>query len=54
MDIFQLTHNLLIIKTPEGGLMVDCQNQTIKAINAECYELAASLKELLFEIRQAV
>jgi len=52
MDIFQLTHNLLIIKTPDGALMVDCHKRTIKAINAECYQMAASMKELFFELRQ--
>lgn len=52
MDIIQLTQNLLFIRTPEGGLMVDTTKQTIKAINAECYQIAASLKELFFELRQ--
>jgi len=52
MDIIQLTQNLLFIKTPDGGLMVDSAKQTIKAINAQCYQIAALLKELFFELRQ--
>lgn len=52
METIQLTNNLLFIRTPEGGLMVDTTKQSIKAINAECYQLAASLKELFFELQQ--